>query len=110
MKFEVDGLKEMSSSFDKARKTIADYSTEEVVSFDVMFDIGFMTQHTPFSSFEDFMTASGFKIESQEDFEGILGVEFDEFISSRTEFSSWDAMLSKAGEEYMADKISKLFK
>lgn len=110
MKLTADGFDELQNNLENVRKSTNSQSTESEVTFDTLFDQGFMARYTPFTTLEEFVISGGFKLESPQDFEGILGTEFDRFISSNTEFDSWDAMFSKAGEVYMADKISTLFK
>jgi hypothetical protein len=49
--------------------------------------------------------ASGFKIESPEDFAAIPDAEWDQFIRDNTTFASWEAMLGEAGGEWAARKL-----
>jgi hypothetical protein len=46
--------------------------------------------------------ASGFKIESIEDFAAIPDVAWDEFIRAHTSVSTWEAMLGEAGGAWAA--------
>lgn len=49
--------------------------------------------------------ASGFKVESQEDFAAIPDVEWNEFIRSISSFSDWQTMLGEAGATWAAKKL-----
>lgn len=75
------------------------------VIFDELFNVKFMTMHTEFVTIDDMFDATGFKIESDEDFDNIPENELDKFICAHTQFSSWKEMLGKAGEEYMLREL-----
>jgi hypothetical protein len=60
----------------------------------------FLGQCSRFQSAEEMFTASGFKIDSAEDFAAIPDAEWDEFICTNTTFDSWGAMLGQAGGEW----------
>jgi len=49
--------------------------------------------------------ASGFKVESQADFEAIPEAEWENVIQAHTSFSSWREMQEKAGVEYAERKL-----
>lgn len=49
---------------------------------------------------------SGFKIESQQDFEAIPDADWDAFVRSRTRFQTWQDMQAKAGEEYVVRRLN----
>jgi hypothetical protein len=65
-----------------------------------------MRRYTDFPTIEAMTDASGFKIESQEDFEAIPDAEWDVFVRSRTRFSTWKEMQAKAGEEYVVRRLN----
>ena len=48
---------------------------------------------------------SGFKVESQEDFEAIPDDVWDEFIRNNTSFASWKEMLQAAGAAWAKAKL-----
>jgi hypothetical protein len=75
------------------------------VAFDHLFPPEFMRRYTDFPTIQAMADASGFKIESQEDFEAIPDVEWDAFVRSRTRFQTWQDMQSKAGEEYVVRRL-----
>ena len=64
----------------------------------------FMVRFTNFTSFDDLLAKSGFKLDTVEDFVNISDRERDAFIASNTRFANWDAMLQKAFEEYAQQK------
>ena len=64
----------------------------------------FVSHHSSFSSLDELMEASEFKIESQEDFEAIPDNEWDEFIKRNTSFNSWIDMLNDACEQWIKNR------
>ena len=49
--------------------------------------------------------ASGFTIESQEDFDKIPDDEWDTFIKNNTRFPNWGEMVGTASSEFAARKL-----
>ncbi len=73
---------------------------EHSVSFAELFDDEFMLRHTDFPSIDAMLKASGFKVDTAEDFEAIPDDPWDAFIRERTRFTSWDEMKNAAGQEW----------
>lgn len=71
-------------------------------TFDEVFPAAFLRKYTDFASVEAMLEATGFAVESLEDLESIAGAEWDTFISSNTEFSSWEEMKWRAFIEWIA--------
>jgi len=65
-----------------------------------------MRRCTDFPTIQAMADASGFKIESKEDFEAIPDVEWDVFVRARTRFQTWQDMQSKASEEYVVRRLN----
>ncbi len=65
----------------------------------------FISNCSSFSNLDDLFKASGFKAESQEDFDAIPDDEWDSFISSNTSFNNWQDMLQAAEAEWTKKKI-----
>lgn len=65
----------------------------------------FISNHTRFQGAEEFFGASGFKIESQADFEAISEEKFDDFVRSVSSFTSWREMLNTAGAAWAKKKL-----
>jgi hypothetical protein len=64
-----------------------------------------LAKNTKFDSLESMFEASGFVVESQEDFEKIPDDEWDSFIKGHTRFASWEDMLGAAVQEWAARKL-----
>jgi hypothetical protein len=59
----------------------------------------FMQRYTNFPTFDAMLEASGFRAETQAEFDAISDDKWDAFIASRTRFSDWQSMLSEAAKE-----------
>jgi hypothetical protein len=81
--------------------------TEEEVSVNVLLNDSFMSDYTEFPTFDAFLGAL-----PDGSFEDMLENQremVDEFVRNNSRFDSWDSMIGKAGEKYMAKKLKKLF-
>lgn len=78
--------------------------THEIPASELFTD-SFMQRHTRFISFGVMVGKSGFKVETPEDFMEISDTKRDVFIQLKTEFSNWQEMITKAREEWMAEKL-----
>ena len=58
-----------------------------------------------FGSADEMYQASGFKIETPEDFAAIPDEDWDAFIRSISSFADWKSMLNEAGKEWAAQKL-----
>ena len=65
----------------------------------------FISGHTRFQTADEFFEASGFKLESQADFEAIPEDRLDAFVRSVSSFSSWREMLNTAGAAWAKKKL-----
>ena len=101
----IDGFDELHRNLDKLRKNIESLSGEHEVSFTELFPSGFMARYTNFTSFDDLLTQSGFKVETREDFANIPDAAWDAFIASTTRFVNWEEMQQKAFEEYLQKTV-----
>lgn len=99
-------MDELQRKLRRFQKNLDELSRTTNVSFDDLFTPSFMDKYTNFSSFEGLLTAGGFIVQSQEDFEAIPEDVFDVHISKHTKFKNWKEMLGKAGEEYIARKLT----
>ena len=66
---------------------------------------GFLAKHTRFLSKDEMFEASGFNIQTAEDFEKIPDEEWDDFVQQSTPFATWNDMLSAAGAEWVQKKL-----
>lgn len=98
--FEIRGLNEVKRKLDRLSKNTQALSGSHDIPASELFPPTFMRLYTKVPSFEALFEAGGFKVESQDDFEGIPDAEWENVIRSYTSFSSWHEMQEKAAEEY----------
>ena len=65
----------------------------------------FMARNTDFATIEEMFEASGFTVETPEDFAAIPDAEWDAFIASRTRFSDWRSMQERAAADWISRGI-----
>lgn len=104
-KVKITGFKELEKTFKKMERNIDEFNDKKTVSMSELFDGGFLSAHSSFKTFDEMMTASGFKCESQEDFNAIPEDQFDAFISANTTFQSWNDMKSSAATALVKRKL-----
>lgn len=78
---------------------------EHNVPIEELCDDEFMLRNTEFPSIPDMFEASGFKIESAEDFAAVPEEQWNDFVANRTRFATWGDMLSAAGREWTKRKL-----
>ncbi|MBW9157236.1 hypothetical protein [Clostridium tagluense] len=105
MSFETKGFDELEKQFTQMQQGAKELTDTESVSFEDLFPSSFMEEHTNFLSFNKFLEAGKFIVNSQEDFEAIPDSELDSHVSKSTKFSSWEDMLGEATEEFTLDKL-----
>ena len=88
MKFELNGFDELQHELNQFAKNGESLDDEHSVPFDKLFTKKFMIENTKFS-----------------DMESIDDNKLDNFISSNTNFDSWEDMKSAAGSEWVAKKL-----
>ena len=102
----------MAGMFDDALREIRDVQYR-VESLDGQHDVElgdllpdeFVILHTDFPSIADVINASGFMVETGEDFEAIPDSDWDYHIKRFTRFDSWSEMLQVAGEEWASRQL-----
>jgi len=105
MAIEIKGLEEAKRKLEELQRKAKDLQGKQGVSFAELFPSEFIRKHTDYESFENLLDASGFNLESQEDFEHIPDEEWDTFIKTHSRFATWKEMLRIAGQEYIARKM-----
>lgn len=65
----------------------------------------FVSSHSAFPDLSTLFAASGFKIDSTDDFAAIPDDEWNAFIKANTDFDSWLEMQRTAGTEYMKSRL-----
>lgn len=70
------------------------------ISLDELFNERFMSKHSSFKSFGEFMEKGNFQVKTQEDINNIHDELFDRHVVRETDFASWKSMLDTATKEY----------
>ena len=102
---EFEGFDGAIRGLDQLSKNAEALGRRTQVSFPELFTPNFLARYTTFTSIDQMMQESGYKVESQEDFAKIPDGPWDGFIRSRTQFPSWQEMLGRATQEFAAREL-----
>ncbi len=100
-----DGFKGFGKKLGKAAE-----ETSGSVSFDKLFNKGFMAKHSNLQTIDEMFDKAGLVIESEGDFTALPEETLSSIVKQHTKFSSWEEMLGKASEEYLASEMQKRLK
>lgn len=75
------------------------------ISFDKLFDNGFLDKHSKFPTFEKLLKNNNIKINTQEEFDDFDESILDIAVNDSTEFSTWKELYEAAGNEFMVGKL-----
>jgi hypothetical protein len=70
------------------------------ISLNELFNKSFMSKHSSFTSFVDFLEKGNFQANTLEEINNIHGELFDRHVVRETDFSDWQSMLDTANKEY----------
>ena len=101
----ISGFDKLANKLDRMAKGAEELSETDSISLTELLSPEFISSHTKFANANEMFDASGFKIESQEDFTAIPDKDWDEFIQSISSFSDWQSMLNEAGSAWAAKKL-----
>jgi len=102
---KINGLNELSKKLGDLAKRAEALDGKHMVPINDLLSPTFVSKHTRFTTADQMFEASGFKIETQEDFAAIPDDQWDVFIRSVSAFQDWQAMLAEAGKEWAAKKL-----
>lgn len=105
MSFEMQGLKELQKKLKELEQGAGAVDGKHQVSLTELFHPEFISSCSKFSTVEELFDASGFKIESQEDFQAIPDAEWDAFIKSHTVYENWLEMQKIAAAQWTKRKL-----
>ncbi|MFB6072498.1 MAG: hypothetical protein ABEJ88_05965 [Halobacterium sp.] len=104
MDSEADERRDVSAVVDDVHERAAALGGGEAALAAVFTD-GFMRRHTDAASFREFLAESRWDVESTGDFADVPESAFDEYVADRTAFADWEAMVGRAGEEWIARQL-----
>ena len=90
---------------DDMRERAAAMEGQNDLPLDEVFPPSFMARHTLADSIGAFLDDCEWDAETREDFADVPQDEFDDYVAERTRFDDWDAMVGRAGEEWMARQM-----
>lgn len=93
------------TGLDELAKNLEGMSGTQNVPIEELLTPEFVSFHTKFANIEEMFEASGFKIESQDDFAAIPDEDWDKFIRTISAFSDWESMLGEAGSAWAVKKL-----
>ena len=102
---KITGLDELTNQLDHMARVAEELEGTQTLLMTELLSPEFVSFHTKFANAEEMFEASGFKIESQDDFAAIPDAEWDEFIRSISSFSDWQSMLGEAGSAWATKKL-----
>ena len=102
---EVKGLDELQRRLKDLSRRAENLSGTHSVPLTDLLTPEFLAGCSCFGSADQMFEASGFKVESKEDFEAIPDADWDSFIRGNTSYASWDLMLGEAVKEHMAREL-----
>lgn len=104
-RFEMKGFDAFQRSLEDLGRRARELEGVNQVRLVDLFPPAFIRGHSRFGSFENLVEASGFKVESQRDFEDIPDDEWDAFIAAHTTFSNWHDMLQAATAQWAKSRL-----
>lgn len=100
--------KQKPMSFDELLMDLQGQKTIEEdpnhISLDELFNESFMSKHSSFKSFGEFLEKGNFQVKTHEDILNIHDELFDRHVVRETDFANWNAMLDTATKEYASKK------
>lgn len=100
----INGFDEFEKSLQNVVDTVESINGVEIDLNDLL-SPSFMSRHSNFSSFSEFMEAGNFHYENAEEFEAIPDESLDAFVKSQTDFETWEDMLSEAATEHVSSML-----
>lgn len=71
-----------------------------IISLDKLFNESFMSKHSKYNSFAEFLIKGNFQVRTLEDIADIPDELFDRHVVRETDFSDWESMLEAATKMY----------
>ncbi|MDP8286805.1 MAG: hypothetical protein RAP03_09005 [Candidatus Electryonea clarkiae] len=105
MKFSVDGLDDIQKKLKELQKKANALDGENQLPISDLLTVKFLKENSNFESVDEMFEQSGFTIETTKHFENIPDDEWEDFIWKNTCFKSWQEMLDKASEEWIANQL-----
>ena len=105
MGFEIKGLDDVQRKLRQLETKARELDGAHDIPLGELFPASFMRSYTKFGSIDAMFRASGFNVETTDDFKQIPDAGWDAFVRSSTNFRNWDEMMTKAGELWVARRL-----
>lgn len=105
MDFEIKGLEELARKCDDLAERAKRLDGSHNIPIPELLTPSFLAGCSQFASVDEMFQASGFKIESAEDFKAIPESEWDAFIKNHTSFDGRRQMLEAAGAAWSQKQL-----
>lgn len=96
IKFELKGMDDVKRSLQDLSNRAQNLHGQHNIPLSELMPQAFISSCSRFTSLDELFGASGFEIDSAEDFEAIPDDEWDAFISENTSFNTWEQMQQSA--------------
>ncbi|AFM40685.1 hypothetical protein Desaci_1693 [Desulfosporosinus acidiphilus SJ4] len=73
----------------------------KTVTLSDIFRSEFMKLYTQYESIEELLTAGGFEVNTEDDYDAIPDEAINAHVAKTTNFRSWKEMLTEAAEDYL---------
>lgn len=101
----IRGLDQFQRNLRKLQEKAEKIGGTRIVPIDELLTPTFVSRFTDFNNFQELVDASGFQVNSQEDFDSIPDEEWDAYIAKNSLFSSWEDMLNTAFAEQVKQQL-----
>lgn len=98
-------IRKSGNGLEKLQQNLQKLQNTTQVSWTTLFNPRFMQKHTDHQTMEDMFKASGYSIESKDDFLAIPDAEWNAFVQKTTRFTSWEEMQRTAGLEFASETL-----
>lgn len=105
MSFKITGLDSLQKRLKDMERKARELDGTHEVRFADLFSSEFMRKHTQYETINDFFDATGFKLDSQQDFEDLPEDELDARVRELTDFQSWKDFSGKAAAHYASKQL-----
>lgn len=95
------------SGLNKLKENMRFLENTDTVALADLLSGDFLSGCSSFSSFEEFWSATGFKLDSAVGFETMPKKDLDAFVSKSTSHSTWEEILQEAVNDYAKKQILK---
>ncbi len=100
--FEIKGLDKLQSEIKKLERKGKSIGGKRQVKLTELLTDSFIRNNSDYNSLQDMIDSFPREIDSEKDFKS---KEWDEFVRTKSKFSSWEEMLQEAGDDWVKKKL-----